>query len=578
MKYLGFILVAMLIAISACAKVGDYVETGNADGDEPAGDGKISFVLPQADNVVTYTAASAAEGGLESDVVVIYAFSPSLRFEQRYAIPYIGGTPATGGGRQYSITMRGRGKHNFVLLQTPANYPVPQLSAGSTLGDLTSALTKAATGKLSPPFVMSNAQVDGKPYITVEDIGNQSAPVQVSMKSRVARLDIDDSDCTILGVDISNAAPAGRMFDNDIAPTAPSSGGLTYSLDAGDLANGGRSFYLYPTVLKAGATGTTVKIRAKLKSSGVNKAFTVMTGADLPIEAGRLYGLSTDTVVGVIVAGTVNFSYKAEAQTFTAPYDGVYTLEAWGAQATSGRAENGVSGGSGGLGGYSKSTRTMKKGEKLYIYTGEIGSKNGSWNGGGTSGANNAGTGPTVGYSGGGGATDFRTVGGAWDNTNSLNSRILVAGGGGGGGNTSSKGGKGGNGGGGGGGISPGGDGVTSGGGGGRGGSNQEGSPTGGGGGSGGNGYGQGGYSGGGGVAQGGNGGFGGVSYDGDGGCGGGGGGGYGGGGGGGPGSNSGSGGGGGGGGGSYGASEGSAGVNYNYGKARVSYSFRIRP
>ncbi|MDR1258034.1 MAG: hypothetical protein LBK65_01955 [Tannerellaceae bacterium] len=242
MKYLGYFLVAMLIATSACAKVGDYVETGNADGDEPAGDGRISFVLPQADNVVTYTAASAAEGGSTSDVVVIYSFSPSLRFEQSYTIPYSGGTNVAGGGRQYSITMQGRGKHNFVLLQAPAGYSFPQLSGGSSLGDLTSALTKAVNGKLSPPFVMSNAQVDGKPYITVESIEDQSAPIQVSMKSRVARLDIDDSDCTIVGVDISNAAPAGRMFDSAYARTAPSEDGLTYSLATGDLANSGRSF------------------------------------------------------------------------------------------------------------------------------------------------------------------------------------------------------------------------------------------------------------------------------------------------------------------------------------------------
>ncbi|MDR1259657.1 MAG: hypothetical protein LBK65_10365, partial [Tannerellaceae bacterium] len=400
MKYTGYFLVAMLIAISACAKVGDYAETGNADGDEPAGDGKISFVLPQADNVVTYTAASAAEGGLESDVVVIYAFSPSLRFEQRYAIPYIGGTPVAGGGQQYSITMRGSGKHNFVLLQVPTNYPVPELSDGSTLGDLTSAWTKAVNGKLSPPFVMSNAQVDGKPYITVEDIGNQSAPVQVSMKSRVARLDIDDSDCTILGVDISNAAPTGRMIENDYAPAAPSSGGLTYSLSSSELANSGRSFYLYPTVLGAGATGTTVKIRAKLKKSGVDKTFTVMTGANLPIEAGRLYGLSTDTVATIYDVHTFDFAYTGNVQTFTAPHDDTYTLEAWGAQGGSGGTAGSAAapsiGGKGGNGGYSLSTRAMKKGETLYIYVGQMG---GAWNGGGAGGT----------YGGaGGGATDFR--------------------------------------------------------------------------------------------------------------------------------------------------------------------------
>jgi hypothetical protein len=562
----------MLIAISACAKVGDYAETGNADGDEPAGDGKISFVLPQADNVVTYTAASAAEGGLESDVVVIYAFSPSLRFEQRYAIPYIGGTPVAGGGQQYSITMQGRGKHNFVFLQTPANYPVPELSAGSTLGDLTAALTKAATGKLLPPFVMSNAQVGGKPYITVEDIGNQSAPIQVSMKSRVARIDIDDSDCTILGVDISNAAPTGRMIENDYAPAAPSSGGLTYSLLPTELANSGRSFYLYPTVLGAGATGTTVKIRAKLKSSGVNKAFTVMTGADLPIEAGRLYSLSTDTVAFIYAAGTVNFTYTGGVQTFTAPQDGTYTLEAWGASGGNGGTTGSVSGGSGGSGGYTKGTRKMKKGERLYIYVGQQGlSSGGAWNGGGGSGLDIIGAKmPYAGYTSGGGATDFRTVNGAWDNAASLASRILVAGGGGGGGNTGG-GSKGGAGGAGGGGTSPGGDGASSSGGGGRGGSNQGGSPTGGGGGGG---QSDGRYGGGGDVAKGGDGGYG-SYFNGGSGCGGGGG--YGGGGGGGGGGTDG-GGGGGGGGGSYGGSSGASGVNWGLGAACVTYNIRVRP
>jgi hypothetical protein len=579
----------MLIAISACAKVGDYVETGNADGDEPAGDGRISFVLPQADDVVTYTGASAAEGGSTSDVVTIYSFSPSLRFEQSYTIPYSGGTNVTG-GRQYSITMRGRGKHNFVLLRAPANYPFPQLSTGSSLGNLTAALTPAANGKLLPPFVMSNAQVDGKPYITVEDIGNQPAPVQVSMKSRVARLDIDNSDCTILGVDISNAAPTGRMIENDYALTPPSSGGLTYSLATGDLTNSGRSFYLYPTVLKAGATGTVIKTRARLKGSGVTKTFTIMSGADIPIEAGNLYSLSTDTVLLVtkeVVVSTTNFAYTGAVQTFTAPQDGTYTLEAWGAQGNAGAGHDfGTAGGAGGLGGHSLSRRAMKKGETLYIYVGQRGSE-GTWNGGG-SGSGTDGR--------GGGATDFRTAGGAWDSAGSLNSRILVAGGGGGGGsagysyNGNDKGGIGGAGGKGGGGISStdgngntGNNGARSGnqgGYGGGGGSNQGGSPTGGAAGA--NGRTAAVYATAGGTAIGGDGSWGGH-YS----AGGYGGGGYGGGGGGGVGAEAGGsgshaysgtgGGGGGGGGGSYGASAGTPGVNTGNGKARVTYSIHIQ-
>ncbi|MDR1259582.1 MAG: hypothetical protein LBK65_09975 [Tannerellaceae bacterium] len=566
MKYLGYFLAAMLIAISACTKVVNVVETDDADGDETAGDVRISFVLPQADNVVTYTAASAEEGGSASDDVVIYAFSPSLRFVQRYAIPYSGGTPVAGGGRQYSITMRGSGKHNFVFLQAPASYPFPELSAGSSLGALTAVLTPTVNGRLSPPFVMSNTPTNGKPYITVESIENQTAPIQVSMKSRVARIDLDynDSGHTILGVDISNAATAGRMLDSDYAPAAPSSGGVTYSLSPSDLTNNGRSFYLYPTVLGAGATGTTITIHAKLNIDGSDKTYTVMAGADIPIEAGRLYSFGINSTI------RFDFPQTGEMHTFIAPYDGLYTLEAWGAQGDSNdNLGEALGSGVGGLGGYSRSERTMKKGTYLYIFVG-FGGGGGSYY-------------TAFGYGRGGGGTDFRTGGGPWDGW-SLDLRFLVAGGGGGGG-FSGNGypyGHGGHGG-------PGGGGPTSQGGsgssgehyyispegsGGEGGRNSGGSATGGAGGAGkiagGNG----------GSITGGNGG--GVYLLG---VGGGGGGGYGGGGGGGKGAydgpddetifddryGPGSGGGGGGGGGSYGATAGAPGVNAGAARARVS-------
>ncbi|QUI25850.1 hypothetical protein HZI73_23655 [Vallitalea pronyensis] len=114
---------------------------------------------------------------------------------------------------------------------------------------------------------------------------------------------------------------------------------------------------------------------------------------------------------------TQNFSYTGNRQTFTAPYTGEYTLEAWGA------AGGNYSKANGGYGTYVKTTKTLNKGDTMYVYVGGQGkpgnSKSGGWNGGGTSG------GCTCGSSSGGGATDFRT-------TTSTNSRFLVAGGGGG--------------------------------------------------------------------------------------------------------------------------------------------------
>lgn len=126
-----------------------------------------------------------------------------------------------------------------------------------------------------------------------------------------------------------------------------------------------------------------------------------------------------------------NFRDEKIAQTFTAPYDGVYLLEAWGAQGQNGWtqgivddynpvvAEPGVV--RGGYGGYAKGFYKMTAGQKLYIYTG---SQNG-WNGGGY-----GIVGP--GESFGGGATDFRTTMANIANPAlGRETRILVAGGGG---------------------------------------------------------------------------------------------------------------------------------------------------
>ena len=86
----------------------------------------------------------------------------------------------------------------------------------------------------------------------------------------------------------------------------------------------------------------------------------------------------------------------------------------------------------GGAGGYVSGTVRLLKGNPLYIYIGQKGVFNASsYNGGGTGIAGGSYYG--YGYSGGGG-TDMRTIGGLWDTTNSLRSRIIATSGGGSGG------------------------------------------------------------------------------------------------------------------------------------------------
>ena len=130
-----------------------------------------------------------------------------------------------------------------------------------------------------------------------------------------------------------------------------------------------------------------------------------------------------------------NFDYTGDYQTFTAPYSGTYKIELWGAtrEHVDNSNEKYYY-----LGAYTSGDIELDKNERLYIYIGEKSRKtevNGTFNGGGSSskgsyGSDNA----SIYYQNypGAGATDVRLVSGAWNNFESLKSRIMVAAGSGG--------------------------------------------------------------------------------------------------------------------------------------------------
>ena len=110
--------------------------------------------------------------------------------------------------------------------------------------------------------------------------------------------------------------------------------------------------------------------------------------------------------------GTVyNYSYTGAAQTFTAPCEGNYKVELWGAQ---GANDNG--GVSGGKGAYVAGTVTLNKNTQMYVYVGYGITSNAAANYGNST-IFNGGTGNSGGWNGGG-ATDIRVTSGAWDNSN----------------------------------------------------------------------------------------------------------------------------------------------------------------
>ena len=116
-----------------------------------------------------------------------------------------------------------------------------------------------------------------------------------------------------------------------------------------------------------------------------------------------------------VYSSTTMFSGKY--QRFIVPKDGIYKIDAYGAQGGSGIL-------SGGLGAYTYGDIYLTKGTVLYIYVGgSTTTSSGGWNGGGN------------GYTrGGGGATDIRLINTSalttWNEFESLKSRIMVAAGG----------------------------------------------------------------------------------------------------------------------------------------------------
>lgn len=117
-----------------------------------------------------------------------------------------------------------------------------------------------------------------------------------------------------------------------------------------------------------------------------------------------------------------------EIQQWECPVDGVYQLEAMGAQGATTEGFNG------GRGADISGQVFIQKGQKLYIYLGQRGSVYGTtraFNGGGCYTGSTA-DGASARFTGGGGATDFSLINATWSSENHLYSRILVAGGGGG--------------------------------------------------------------------------------------------------------------------------------------------------
>lgn len=139
----------------------------------------------------------------------------------------------------------------------------------------------------------------------------------------------------------------------------------------------------------------------------------------------KIYGIGANNSSNT----NMNFSYTGSVQTATLD-PGKYILECWGAQGGY-RSSSSY----GGAGGYSIGTLSLSSKTTLYIYVGGSGNSVTSANSSGYYPGGFNGGGYRITYKGGGGATDIRI------GTDSLYSRVIVAGGGGSDGSSSQSGG-----------------------------------------------------------------------------------------------------------------------------------------
>ncbi|WP_081618599.1 fimbrillin family protein [Segatella paludivivens] len=212
----------------------------------------------------------------------------------------------------------------------------------------------------------------------------------------------------------------------------------TYTFGSGwSLGSTISSFTVSPSAIITGTSGENI----------ASDAFTLMMIPQIFTDADVSLVYNNGTTFSAKISGTwnageaytyklsktivFNYNYTGASQTFTVPYAGTYKLEVWGAQG--GTMITSPWTGKGGNGGYTTGNINLQSGYTLYVYVGGQGegfvdvntkpNNLGGWNGGGTC---------YQGASGGGGATDIRTVLGPWNSITSLNSRIIVGGGGGG--------------------------------------------------------------------------------------------------------------------------------------------------
>lgn len=239
---------------------------------------------------------------------------------------------------------------------------------------------------------------------------------------------------------------SGYVYTSATASNYPSGCLLnsSYYLSAAKTIAGNTSFTSPTGSSETGHSGngycriTVIECKNTALYTRINNSMKKATAFYFKLNNNKMYGVGSANYNGSVM----NFDYTGSVQTVTlAP--GTYKLECWGAQGGNSNQSNGTYG-NGGKGGYSTGILNVSTNTTIYITVGGQGQNGvlntrtaGGFNGGGDGyGTNNSGVG-----GGGGGASDISLMSPVFSHssyfinnirdTNSLLSRIIVAGGGG---------------------------------------------------------------------------------------------------------------------------------------------------
>lgn len=239
---------------------------------------------------------------------------------------------------------------------------------------------------------------------------------------------------------------SGYVYTSATASNYPSGCLLnsSYYLSAAKTIAGNTSFTSPTGSSETGHSGngycriTVIECKNTALYTRINNSMKKATAFYFKLNNNKIYGVGSANYNGSVM----NFDYTGSVQTATLT-PGTYKLECWGAQGGNSNQSNGTYG-NGGKGGYSTGILNVSTNTTIYITVGGQGQNGvlntrtaGGFNGGGDGyGTNNSGVG-----GGGGGASDISLMSPVFSHssyfinnirdTNSLLSRIIVAGGGG---------------------------------------------------------------------------------------------------------------------------------------------------